>query len=222
MLNKGFNLELTEEQVDALKELGNIGSGNATTAISNLLGKKIEVSITNVKIFPFWAITKIIENPNLEVFAISSNVEGIESMAILQFFPKKSIINLIKDLSESSLKDLTSIRELNDLDDYPKSIISEFGNILAGHYASSMANLIGIKLILKSPLIVLDTFGTVLNSIAAEFATFFNDLVIIKTKIEIDILELEGILLFIPDLDGMEKIFKALNLKFDINLLKNE
>lgn len=220
MIKEKFILKLTEEQLDTLKELGNIGSGNAITAISMLLKKQIEMSLTFVKIIPFWDISKIIEKPNSEVFAITSNINGKENMAILQFFPKKPILNIINDLAEVKIEPYNNIRRLDDMDDYSKSIISEFGNILAGHYASSMANLMGITLIPRSPLVVLDTFETILNSIVANFASITDYLVIIETKIQIQTLHLEGILCLIPDLDSLKKFFKAIDLNFDTNLFK--
>ena len=219
MLNKDFRLDLTDLQLDTLKELGNIGTGNAVTAISQLLEKEIQMSLTYVDIIPFWEINNLIENPSSEIFAISSNITGKESMVILQFFPKKSMLNIIEDLSESKVNKNSQINELDDLDDYSKSIISEFGNILAGHYASSMANLMEMTLLPKSPLIVLDTFETVLNSIVSEFSKLIDYLVIIKTKIEIEILNIEGILCFIPDLDTMKKFFEKIGYKYDIKLI---
>ncbi|NHI92202.1 MAG: hypothetical protein EAX96_06830 [Candidatus Lokiarchaeota archaeon] len=213
-------LNLSEKQLDILKELGNIGSGNAITALSDLLKKQIEMSITSVQIIPFWEITQLIEKPDTEIFGISSNMKGKESMAVLQFFPKNSILNIIKDLSESKNKFKNEIKSLNDLDNYSLSIISEFGNILAGHYASSMANLMGITLMPNSPMIVLDSFETILNSIVAEFSKIIDYLVIIKTKIEIEILELEGILCLIPDLDTIKKFFNAINAQYDMNIFE--
>ncbi len=219
MKKNKFNLELTDQQLDTLKELGNIGSGNAVTAISQLLEKEIDMSLTFVNILPFWQVSTIIENPNEEVFAISSNIKGKESMAILQFFPKKSILNIIKNLSQSKITKINTIKRLEDLDAYSLSIISEFGNILAGHYASSMASLLEIKLLPRSPLIVLDSFEAILNTIIGFFTNLVDSLIVIKTKIEIKNLDLEGILCFIPDLECMNNFFKILNIKYNVNIL---
>ena len=66
--NKSRNLELTPEQLDILKELGNIGAGHAITALSELIEDRVDVSLTAVNIIPFWIIPDLFEDPNTEAF----------------------------------------------------------------------------------------------------------------------------------------------------------
>jgi len=78
------NFQLTQYQIDTLMELGNIGSGNAITALSQLLDKRIEVSLTSGEIIPFWKLSDKLGGSNTEVFGINSIVKGETYLNILQ------------------------------------------------------------------------------------------------------------------------------------------
>jgi len=203
-------IKLTPEQLDSLRELGNIGSGNAVVALSELINKRVEVSLTGIKIIHFWDLNKIFPDPDAEIFGICSNIKGEHNLTLLQIFTKESIINIINIISENSIENINNIEELDDL---TKSTISEIGNILAGHYASSLANLMSIKLIPDVPDLALDTIGAICNSVAANYSKLTDSIIIINTKIKIEELNIDGIICFIPSVETIERIFKILNIK---------
>ncbi|MHA2128947.1 MAG: chemotaxis protein CheC, partial [Promethearchaeota archaeon] len=159
--NKNFDqatdLKLTAEQIDILKEVGNIGSGNAISALSNLLNNKIEVSLTAVNIIPFWKFPELFKKPFNEVFGIFSDLRGYSDFSIIQIFTKKSIINLINELNDTNDLITDYINEIDDLDEFSYSIISEVGNLLSGHYANALADLLSIKLVPEVPKIALES-----------------------------------------------------------------
>ena len=72
--NHPFNIKLTDPQIDMLKELGNIGSGHAITALSEILNRNVEVSLTSVHINSFWEVPEVFGNPNTEVVGIYSEI----------------------------------------------------------------------------------------------------------------------------------------------------
>ena len=74
VIDNSVKVELTEEQLDLLKEIGNIGSGHAITALSELLNKNVEVSLTSANIETFWKVPDMFENPNEEVVVIFSKI----------------------------------------------------------------------------------------------------------------------------------------------------
>ena len=202
---------LTPEQLDSLRELGNIGSGNAITALSEIINRRIEMSLTGVKIIPFWDLSKIFPDLDLEIIGICSNIEGEPNLSLLQIFTKDSIINLINLISEENANILKKVSDINDLDNLTKSIISEIGNILAGHYASSLANLMSIKLIPSTPNLALDTIGAISNSLIVRYSKTTDYLIIINTEMNIEDLKINGIFCFIPSIETLETIFKLID-----------
>jgi chemotaxis protein CheC len=207
-------IKLTPEQEDSLRELGNIGSGNAITALSEIINRRIEMSLTWVKIIPFWDLNKIFPDLNIEVIGICSNIEGEPNLTLLQIFSKNSFTNLLNLISEKNAQNLDYVNDISDLDNLTKSIIAEIGNILAGHYASSLANLMSIKLIPNAPNLALDTIGAISNSLVAKYSKNSDYLIIINTEMNIDDLCINGIFCFIPSFETLETIFKLINLAF--------
>ncbi|UCC21082.1 MAG: chemotaxis protein CheC [Promethearchaeota archaeon] len=212
------NLELTEAQLDMLKEMGNIGSGHAITALSELLNKNVEVSLTSVDIYTFWKVPDVFDNRNIEVVGIYSEIPVNSNLAIIQIFPKESILNLINLLNNSNRKSLKDINTISDLDEFSYSIISEIGNILSGNYASALADLLSIKLIPKVPRIAIDTLNAILNSVIAKYSQLIDYILLINTKLIVSDLKLNGTICLIPNINILRSLFEILNIKYDLNL----
>jgi len=216
--NQYVKINLTEAQLDMLKEMGNIGSGHAITALSELLNKKIEVSLTSANIHSFWKVPDVFDNPNIEVVCIYSEIPFNSDLAIIQIFPKESIINLINLLNDYDKKSVDDINSNNDLDDFSYSIINEIGNILSGHYISALADLLSIKLIPNVPKVAIDTLNAILNSIIAKYSQLIDYLILIKTKLIVSDLNINGTICLIPSIKILKSLFEILNVKYDMNL----
>jgi chemotaxis protein CheC len=208
-------INLTEGQMDMLKEIGNIGSGHAITALSEILNTNVEVSLTSVDINSFWKVPELFENPHREVVALYSEIKFNSTLSIIQIFTKESMINLINMLNEDTRIDGTSI---NDLDEFSYSIINEIGNILNGHYASALADLLSIKLIPNVPRIAFDTLNAILNSIIAKYSQIVDYLLTINTKLTVSNLDIDGTICLIPSVDILKRLFEILNIKYNMNL----
>ncbi|MHA1145868.1 MAG: chemotaxis protein CheC [Candidatus Helarchaeota archaeon] len=211
------NLTLTPEQLDTLMELGNIGTGNAVTALSKLLNKKIEMSLTDVSIIPFWKILEEFEGPETQVFGIYSDINGFANLSILQFFTKKSTIEMMNNLLHKDRIISEKVTSLKDLDEFSISTITEIGNILAAHFANSLASLMKTVLIPEVPVVALDMIATILNSLVAKYSFISDYLIITKTNMSIEEFHLEGSICFIPDLKTLETLFKAINVESNLN-----
>ncbi len=216
--NKSGNIKLTPEQLDMLKELGNIGSGHAITALSELINDRVDVSLTAVKIIPFWKIPDLFENPNTEAFGIYSEIIGKPDLSIIQIFTKVSVINLINILNDEDHIEIEDVRSIQELDDFTCSIISEIGNILAGNYASALANLLSIKLVPEVPKLALDNLNAMLDTIIAKYSLNSDYTIIVKTKIQVKEIELNGTLCLVPSMKILKELFKILNIKYDVNI----
>jgi len=215
---KSEEFQLTIEQIDMLKEMGNIGSGHAITALSNLLNYEIDVSLTTAEIIPFWRIVDLFEDPNIELFGIYSEIHLKSDLSIIQLFTKESIINLINFLNVDFKLSIENLRTVKDLDELSLSIITEIGNILSGHYANALADLLSIKLVPNVPTVALDSLNAMLNEIVAKYSQISDYMVLIKTNLVIKDIKLNCVMCFIPSLEILKNLFKILNIKYDINL----
>ena len=217
-MNDSVNIKLTQDQLDMLKELGNIGSGHAITALSKLISGKIEVALTSADIIPFWKVPELFDDPSIDMVGIYSNIPFNSDLAIIQIFTKESIINLINILTDNDEISIDNLKSIDDLDDFSYSIINEIGNILSGHYVNALADLLSIKLIPNVPKIAIDTLNAILEGIIAKYAQFSDYLVIIKTKIALPEIKLDCIICLIPCMKILKNLFKILNIKYNMNL----
>jgi len=217
-IDKYKNFQLSDEQLDTLKEIGNIGSGHAVTALSDMLQNNIDVSLTSLDMTSFWEIPKLFENFNTEVFGIYSQIKDQFDMGVIQFFTKESVINLINILSDQKKISVNDINSVEDLDEFSLSIIIEIGNILAGNYSNALADLMSIKLIPGIPKLALDNINAMLEGIIARFSKISDYSILIKTLLKVKDTELFGIICLIPSIEILDNLFKALNVKFDLDL----
>ena len=216
--DKAKNIELTAAQFDILKELGNLGSGHAITALSELINDKVDVSLTAVNLIPFWEIPNLFDNPNTDAFGIYSDIIGKPDLSIVQIFTKESIINLVNVLTDYEKVSMDDIKTIKDLDEFSMSIITEIGNILSGNYASALANLLSIGLIPNVPKLALDNLNAMLDMLIAKYSQFSDYTIIVKTKLTVKEINLSGIICLIPSMKILKELFKILNIKYDINL----
>ncbi|MEE9376705.1 MAG: chemotaxis protein CheC [Candidatus Lokiarchaeia archaeon] len=217
-MNNLINLKLTQDQLDMLKELGNIGSGHAITALSELLNNKIEVSLTTADIMPFWKVPELFDNPNMEMVGIYSDIPSKTDLAIIQIFTKESIINLINILTNHDKISSKDLKIIDDLDDFSCSIINEIGNILSGHYANAIADLLSIKLMPNVPKIAFDSLTAILEGVIAKYSQISDYMVIINTKLTVSDIKLEGTICLIPSISILKSLFDILNVKYELNL----
>ncbi|MFX1365703.1 MAG: chemotaxis protein CheC [Promethearchaeota archaeon] len=217
-MNDSRDIKLSYEQLDILKELGNIGSGHAITALSKLLNNKVEVSLTSIDIVSFWKVPELFEKTSIDMVGIYSEIQFKSDLAIVQIFTKESIVNLINILTNSERFTIEDLKSIEDLDEFSLSIISEIGNILSGHYTNALADMLSIKLVPNIPKIAIDTLNAILDIIIAKYAQLSDYLIIINTKITVSEINLEGIICLIPSVSILKSLFEILNLKYDLNL----
>ncbi len=204
-------LVLTKEQEDMLQELGNIGAGNAVTALSKLINKKIDINLTDVGIVSFDEISKQFGKSNKKVCGIFCHINNPSESTILQVFEMNPLMRLIANLAGKKTNiNPSKVKTKKDLDDFAISTISEMGNIMAGHYISAISDLTQIRMMMEVPEFTMSTTKLLGDFLSKEFESISKYIIIIKTSIDIADLKLSGMSLFIPDLKMLETFFDKL------------
>ena len=217
------DISLTEEQQDTLKEIGNIGTGNAVTALSRLVKKKIDVTLTDVGIIPLNELPTQFGGPKEKVCGIFCHIDKPSQATILNIFEMTPLMNLIADLAGGKSKiDPKKVKTKNDLDEYAISTIVEMGNIMAGHYASALADLIGSKLMIDIPEFTMSQAGEIGEFLSQELKSVAEFFIIIKTSIKVADLKLKGMFFFIPDLGTLTTFFDKLGIEHKIMAKKEK
>ncbi|MFP4697271.1 MAG: chemotaxis protein CheC [Eubacteriales bacterium] len=198
--------QLNELHIDLLRELGNIGAGNATTALSQLINKKIDMGVPTVNILEFKELSEILGGAENPVVGILLNVEG-EIKGMMMFVLEQS--------SAYRLVNLLMHRDINDFDEFNEmdlSALNEIGNIITGAYLSSLSTLTNLKIIASVPNMAIDMAGAILSVPAIEFGKVGDKALLIQTDFREGNEEVHGYFILIPDTESYEVILKALGI----------
>jgi len=155
--------QLTEEQLDALKEVSNIGMGHAATALSQLIGERIHLHVPKVSVTDISDVPEIIGGAEQVVAGITLQVLGDARGDILLIFPTQSVKRLLTRLLGHQEEELI-LNEINT------STLKEVGNILASAYLSALGSLLHMTLIPSIPALAYDMAGAVVDYVLIELS----------------------------------------------------
>lgn len=159
---KGFN-ELNGLELDTLREIGSIGTGNAANALSSMLGRKVAIEMPEVKIMGYNEAIDWIGGPENVTAGVLSRLEGEINGIILSIQQIEFIDLVLRHMMG------TEIQDYQQLDDLGISALVEVGNIMVSAFANAMAGLTGIKIRLTVPAFAIDMQGAIIAVPMAEF-----------------------------------------------------
>ena len=195
-------------RIDALKELGNIGSAHAITGLSELLKKRIDVSITNVDIIPLQIIYTLFNGPEsmVSVVYLEGYSEDFRGMMFL-IFPHPEALKMVEMATGNKVRDLVVSDEM------ALSSLKEIGNIMCGCYLNTLAMFIGRKIMHSVPQISNDMLGAVMDSILVDLSLESDYAIVLETAFSLTQNECKGFLFFIPTSESIDTIFNAINVE---------
>lgn len=195
---------MSEQYFDVLKELGNIGAGNATTALAQMLQCKVDMKVPQVKLLEFSEVGELMGGEEQIMAGIYLCVEGDITGSIMFLLEKESARHLVSKLMGMEIPD----EEFNEIE---VSALKEIGNIITGAYLNSLSTITNLKIFPSVPDLTIDMAGAILSVPAIEFGTLGDKILLIQTQFTDDY-ELDGYFILVPDLESYAKILKALGL----------
>ncbi|NLH37416.1 MAG: chemotaxis protein CheC [Thermotogaceae bacterium] len=201
--------KLGEKQLDAIKEVGNIGTGNAATALSMMLDKKVDISVPQVKVIPISKIPFLFDEPEEVVCAVKMGLREEMTGEILLIFEAQTVKIIAKALTGIEISDITV------LDDFTSSMLKEIGNIMCGSYVTSLAAFTNLFINPEPPELTTDMISAIMSEISIPMAMAGEEnIMLIETKIQIEGVneELTGYLLLVPSVESLDKLLRALGM----------
>ena len=196
-----------ELNYDVLKEIGNIGAGNATTALSKMLNQKMDMSVPKVELVPFNEISDIMGDEDQTVVGIMLGFEGDVYGMMMFLFDTKSAHHLVNTLMMQDTE--SGIEADTQFNDMEMSALNEIGNIVSGSYLTAISKLTNLKMVSTVPEMTIDMIGALLSVPASEFGKYGDKLLLIQTQFgELDFVK--GYFLLIPELESYDKILRSL------------
>lgn len=189
-------------QLDALREVGNIGTGNAATALSQLINRKIDMTVPAINIVPFYDIFSRIGGDEIVVGVI---------VRILGDTPGNILFVFEKDTALRFIEILTGMKE-EQISEMGNSVICEIGNIISSSYMNAISKFTNLMIMPSVPAVTYDMLGAILSTTFIEAGQFDDYVLDIETVFLQDDSEISGHFYYIPMPGSLEKILNSLGI----------
>ena len=199
-------VEINERYVDVLQELGNIGAGNATTAIAAMLSIRIDMNVPKVELLEVSKLGASI-CPEDEIIVgifleIQMDIEG-SMMFLMRLDSAQYLVNKLM------MRDASYKEEFDEMD---LSALKEIGNIIAGSYLSALSTMTNLVISPSIPYLAVDMAASVLSVPAIEFGQYGDYALLIQTEFGDDVM-INGYFILMPEQQSYDKILKGLGLE---------
>ena len=162
-----------ERQIDALKEIANIGVGNGATSLSRLIGLPVELRLPDVQIVHLSDIDEALGGAESSRVGVAFRLDGDLRGRIAVVFTEESARLLLEILRPDDRC------EPSDLDEMGRSALGEVGNLLSASFANALASLLGLRTMPSAPGTSVDMAGALSDSLLADLAADSDEVVLI-------------------------------------------
>lgn len=197
--------QVNDMYLDVLREIGNIGAGNATSAIANMLGMKIDMNVPNVRLMEVSKLGLAVGAEDETIVGIFLEVENDidgSMMFLLDIPSARYLVNKLM-MMDAPVEQGFGEMEL--------SALKEIGNIIAGSYLSALSSLTNMVIVPSIPYIAVDMAASILSVPAIQFGQFGDKALLIQTEICADV-AINGYFILMPEQGSYEKILTSLGI----------
>lgn len=201
--------DLNENARDVLTEIGNIGTGNAVTSLSQMMARQIDMERPVVRIMEFNELPEMLGGTE-EIRAgvlleINGDINGMFMFLISEPFLKVMLEGLMGCQAAG----------IHELDSLSISAVGEIGNIMCCSYINALTRLMDIKVHVSVPDICIDMIGAILSVPMIHFASMSDELLLIEDRYHFGDTSVVSHVLFLPEMDSLERIFHALGEEYE-------
>jgi chemotaxis protein CheC len=200
--------DLKESQLDAIREVANIGAGHAATALSGMTDRTIMITVPRVYVRPLEEACDLVGKPDSVVAAVLMHMMGDLTGRALVLFPSRAAHTLCDFLFRRPMGSTTQLGEME------QSGLKEAGNILASAYLNALSDFMGMMLVPSVPSLVIDLSGAVLTTAHLNFGHDREYAFCVETSFRVEGASepLGGHFLLLPDVSSLRSIFDAIRL----------
>jgi chemotaxis protein CheC len=192
--------QYTDLQLDALRELANIGSGTASTALSSMLGRSVDISVPKAFVLPMADAVTSIGNPESEVTGIVLGVVGDMPAAVLLLF------------TPNDAKLMCGLLGVDADSEIGSSALMEIGNIVGTSYINALAEMTGLELEPTPPAAATDMLGAIVETVLAQSAAAGDVALLLDSELVVEGEDCSVSFLLVPDQGGIEQLLARLGL----------
>ena len=190
----------TELQLDALRELANVGSGNASTALSGMLGRSVDISVPKAQALPFAEAVEAAGPAEQDVTGIVLGIVGEMNGTVLLLVPPADADKICRMLG------------VEPDDEYALSALGEIGNIVGTSYINALAAMTGMDIEPTPPTTATDMLGALVASVLAEHAHAGDIALMLDSNLVVEGADCAISFFLVPDQGGVELLLSRLGL----------
>lgn len=199
--------DLSPIQLDALREIGNVGAGNSATALSQIINKRIDMNVPKVDLVPIESVPDLVGGADTIVVGVFLRVYGKAPGNILFLLPQRSAFYLVDTLMG---REHGTTQKLDFMDE---SALMEIGNILSGAYLNAFFNFTHISMLPSIPALAMDMAGAILNIILVQLGQMGDRALVIETEFLAEDDGINGHFFLVPDPGSLGTLIKAVGVE---------
>ena len=198
--------ELSDMHIDALREIGNIGSGNAASSLAMMLSDQIDILVPVVRILDYEQVMEELGGPEQMIvgllLCLDGDVNGMIMFLLHQNFANTLLASLIGEADVGGT-----------VDEMSYSALQEVANIMAASYVNAIADLTGFTINVSVPSMCVDMLGAILSVPAIHYANISDKMIFIEDNFHGKDLNAPNHILLIPDVESLDKIMTSLGIE---------
>lgn len=198
---------LNNMQLDVLREIGNIGSGNAATSLSGMIGASVDIEVPTIRALEYDEVVNILGGPEHLVVGLLIRING-DINGMMMYILQNSFANKIT--STFFQKELSNVTQIDEMD---QSAICEIGNIMAASYVNAISSLTGLMIDISPPSFSADMVGAIMSVPAIEFAEVSDKVIFIDDSFMITNDEIKSNMILIPEMNSLKLLFSKLGVE---------
>ncbi|MEA2323450.1 MAG: chemotaxis protein CheC [Solirubrobacteraceae bacterium] len=194
-------ISYTSNQLDALRELANIGSGTAGTALSQMLGRSVDISVPNALALPLAEAVEAVGSAEDDVTGVVIPLSGDLDAVVLLVFPTPDADTLCGMLGVEAGTEVG------------QSALAEIGNILGASYIGSLGMMTGLELDLTPPQAVTDMLAAIVSTVLAHRAEATDTALILDSELRVEGESCSLSFLLLPAAGGVDEILARMGVE---------
>ena len=198
---------LNDLQLDVMREIGNIGAGNACTALSVLLGTAIDMSVPRVQLLGFESTTEHLGGEDNMVIGLRIDITGDLEGMMLHVVEKRFAERIINTFYAKELDNITNLDEMDS------SVLNEMANITSGAYANSIASLTSLFVNIGTPQQVPGKVSEIMRLPLTEFVKPGEKVLVVDEEFTIDDEHISSNMILALESESLERLFERLGVQ---------
>ena len=199
--------DINDVHIDVLREIANIGSGNAASSLSKMLGHPVDISIPDICIKGFNETSEALGGPEAVMVGTLLMLSGSIHGMMMFLLPVDIACDLVNMLM------FTDIKSHEEIDEMGFSAISEVSNIMSASFVSAISEMISMPIDISPPEATLDMLGSIMSVPSIYFAHVSDTLLLIQNELEISGKKARANVLLLPDMASLEKLMTSLGIE---------